>query len=353
MEYRIGGMLLMLLIAGGVVLYANPTMRKDGLKGDGAITGERYKEIAMPAGFVNSDGIAIGDLVGKKVILIDFLTYSCINCQRTFPYVNAWYEAYKDQGLEIIGIHTPEFAFEKNIENVRDAMKQFGIMHPIVLDNDYATWRAFGNQYWPRKYLIDIHGNIVYDHIGEGAYEETEQKIRELLAERAQVLGEAQKNVPASLAADTILTQKNTARSPETYFGSLRNERFANGVAGQSGLQTLSLPQELRANMLYLGGVWDIQPEHAEAMKESVVQFRYTAGEVYLVAESDVGAIIEVFQDGVLVHDAMGEDVTREGTLSVQESRLYKLIKNTKAGEHTLELRVRGKGARLFAFTFG
>src|SRR3989344_3254541 len=156
-----------------------------------------YVEIVNPSGFLNtgvdSDGkvapVTLGDLVGKKVILVDFMTYSCINCQRTFPHVKAWYEKYKDKGLEIVGIHTPEFAFEKNIENVRVAMKKAGITYPVVLDNDYGTWKAYANNYWPRKYLIDINGNIVYDHIGEGAYEETEMKILELLEERAKLLG--------------------------------------------------------------------------------------------------------------------------------------------------------------------
>src|SRR3990167_6237732 len=175
----------------------------------------KYKEITSPSGFVNTGPFNLKDIVGKKVILLDFMTYSCINCQRTFPYLNAWYEKYKDQGLEIVGIHTPEFAFEKNIENVREAMRRFGILYPVVFDNDYATWRAYGNQYWPRKYLIDIHGDIVYDHIGEGAYEETEMKIRELLLERSRLLGERSADAGA-LAASQMPGTPNAARSPET-----------------------------------------------------------------------------------------------------------------------------------------
>jgi cytochrome c biogenesis protein CcdA/thiol-disulfide isomerase/thioredoxin len=148
----------------------------------------RYNEIVDPSGFVNTDPITIGELIGDKVVLIDFWTYSCINCQRTLPYLTSWYEKYRDTGLEIVGIHTPEFAFEKNTDNVIEAANKFGITYPIVLDNDYATWGAYKNQYWPHKYLIDIDGFIVYDHIGEGAYEETEAKIQELLEERSEVL---------------------------------------------------------------------------------------------------------------------------------------------------------------------
>jgi thiol-disulfide isomerase/thioredoxin len=148
-----------------------------------------YKELVNPSGFVNSDPFQLKDIVGKKVILLDVMTYSCINCQRTFPYANAWYEKYKDKGLEIVAIHTPEFAFEHKIENVRDAMTKFGIKFPVVLDNDYGTWNAYGNNYWPRKYLIDIDGFVTYDHIGEGGYDETELQIKNALKERAERLG--------------------------------------------------------------------------------------------------------------------------------------------------------------------
>jgi thiol-disulfide isomerase/thioredoxin len=151
---------------------------------------KKYIEFVNPSGFVNTndESITLEQYVGKKVILLNVITYSCSNCQATFPYVNSWYEKYKEEGLIVIGLHTPEFAFEKKKTNVVDAMRQYGITYPVVMDNDYATWTAYGNRYWPRKYLIDIHGNIVYDHIGEGAYVETEIKIRELLAERKEVL---------------------------------------------------------------------------------------------------------------------------------------------------------------------
>lgn len=155
------------------------------------------KEISTPDGFINTgqnlDGsakpISIGEFVGKKVVLVDFWTYSCINCQRTTPYLNAWYQKYKDEGLVIIGLHTPEFEFEKIYENVLEATKSMEIKYPVVLDNDYSTWHAYRNRFWPRKYLIDINGYIVYDHIGEGKYEETEKRIQEALAERKVVLG--------------------------------------------------------------------------------------------------------------------------------------------------------------------
>ncbi len=152
---------------------------------------KKYIEIVRPSGFVNSNNqpITIGEYVGKKVIVLNVMTYSCSNCQATFPYVNTWYEAYKDDGLIVIGLHTPEFAFEKDKDNVEEAMLKFGITYPVIMDNEYATWNAYGNRFWPRKYLIDIHGNIVYDHIGEGAYEETDAEIVKALVERKRVLG--------------------------------------------------------------------------------------------------------------------------------------------------------------------
>jgi thiol-disulfide isomerase/thioredoxin len=356
LEYIIAGLLVVLV--GGAVAVISQGDKENGFEGDTAASlfskdkGTPYIEIQNPAGFVNTGDqpIKIADYIGKQVILLDIMTYSCINCQRTFPYVTAWYEKYKDDGLIVIGIHTPEFAFEKDKGNVEKAMKEFGINFPVVLDNDYGTWNALGNKYWPRKYLIDIQGNIVYDHIGEGGYEETEMKIQELLKERATLLG-AKAELDEELAVGAITEQKTLARSPETYFGSLRNELLANGVVGKIGEQTLTLPISLKSNSLYLSGAWDIAPEYARAEAGSVVTYKYNAKEVYLVAESEAGGTIEVWQDGKRVEVAAGADVPA-GLATIKASRLYKLIRNPQAGEHTLELKV-SPGVKLFAFTFG
>lgn len=346
------GIILAVLVA-GALLYVALTTPPDteNLTGD-AYPSHPYVEIVKPSGFVNTDGITLGELVGKKVILVEFLTYSCINCQRTFPYVVGWYEKYRDEGLEIVGIHTPEFAFEQDIDNVRMAMQKFGIEYPIVLDNEYETWRAYGNKYWPRKYLIDINGNVVYDHIGEGAYEETESKIRELLRERADTLGEAPG--PDTLAGKSVDVKEvipETA-SPETYFGYARNEYLGNGTAGQSGQRTYTLPSTLEDNKLYLEGTWDIEAQAARAISDAVVRYQYTAKEVYVVASSDSGGEIEVWQDGAQVTNLAGADVVN-GVARIGEARLYKLIRNSQAGAHTLELRVKGTGTRIYTFTFG
>lgn len=350
-EYTLGLLILLLVIIGLLVIFISPNPTPKVSSPDSS--GTPYVEITNPSGFVNTNDklVKIADYIGKKVILLDVMTYSCINCQRTFPYVTAWYNKYKDQGLIVIGIHTPEFAFEKDKKNVEEAMKHFGITFPVVLDNDYGTWNAYGNRYWPRKYLIDIHGNIVYDHIGEGAYEETEMKIRDLLKERIKVLGEKDM-ADSPLAASTIPEVQIAARSPETYFGSARNELLANGLPGRSGEQEFIIPNPIQTNRLYLGGNWIIDSENAKSKKDSIVKYLYNAGDVYLVASSDNGAEVEVWQDGKIVTDDAGSDVIK-GIMKVGESRLYKVIHNSEPGEHTLELRVKSGEVLLYAFTFG
>jgi thiol-disulfide isomerase/thioredoxin len=336
-----------------VLLLSSEEMRQGGGP-TFSVDGKRpYFEIESPAGFVNTDGITVGELVGEKIVLIDFMTYSCINCQRTFPYMTAWYERYKDQGLEIIGIHTPEFAFEKDINNVEEAMRKFGILYPVVLDNDFATWRACGNKYWPRKYLVDIEGNIVYDHIGEGAYAETELKIRELLRERAAKLGLPAPDESQPLVAEMRSEPRSVAQSPEIYFGSLRNELLAGGKRFVPGKQTFTLPNSFVLNALYLGGEWNITPEHAESVSaDARIVFRYKAKEVFMVASSKAGAVVEILQDGMPVEMVAGEDV-QGGEIRIQDERLYKLIRNPEGEEHTLEIRVKEGALEAFTFTFG
>lgn len=338
------------------MLLSSPKNNPSLSNGPDSQKGIPYQEIVNPSGFVNTNNapIRIADYIGKKVILLDVMTYSCINCQRTFPYVTSWYERYKNDGLIVIGIHTPEFAFEKDKKNVEKAMEEFGINFPVVLDNDYGTWNAYGNRYWPRKYLIDIHGNIVYDHIGEGAYEETEMKIKELLTQRNQVLGENPTlNGDDTLVSMAIPKQVIAVRSPETYFGSLRNEYLRNGTPGRAGEQTFVVPAVILSNSLYLNGTWNIVSEHAESIKDSKVVYRYSAKEVYVVASANEPVEIEVWQDGKLVTTEVGVDVSNNGIVTVKESRLYKLIRNSEPGEHLLELRVKGGRVLLFAFTFG
>ncbi|PIR89253.1 MAG: thiol-disulfide isomerase [Candidatus Harrisonbacteria bacterium CG10_big_fil_rev_8_21_14_0_10_40_38] len=307
---------------------------------------EHAKEIVNPSGFINTDeNFTIQNLIGEKIILVDFWTYSCINCQRTLPYLTAWYDKYKDQGLAIVGIHTPEFEFEKKYENVKQATENYGIDYPVVLDNDYATWRAYENRYWPRKYLIDIDGFIVYDHIGEGAYDETEEKIQELLSERKLALGSSE-NISGGIVAPSDMPETNFGKikSPETYFGSARNSNLGNGKSGQVGIQTFEIPSSLSPNTLYLKGKWDIQNEFAQNKESSAeIIFRYSSKDVYMVASADELITIKVYRDDKLISDS----------ITIKEDRLYKLIEGNDYEDHTIRIIINKPNLKAFTFTFG
>ena len=317
---------------------------------------DRAREITQPTGFINSLPFELKDVIGKKVILLDIWTYSCINCQRTLPFITEWDEKYRDKGLLIVGIHSPEFEFEKKLENVEAAVERFGIEYPVILDNDFGTWHAYRNQYWPRKYLIDIDGFVVYDHIGEGGYVETETKIKELLAERAKKLGE-KVNLTAELS-DIIVPEAITdlaPRSPGVYFGALRNSTLGNGDPGMLGGFELKAPNVFIRDIAYLVGSWNIFPEYAEnAVQDARIVYRYTGDKVFMVARAENGAEITILQDGEPIGDAAGSDVDSEGQVQINEERLYKIIDNSgEVGEHTLEILIKDSGFHVFTFTFG
>lgn len=305
---------------------------------------EKVPELSSIDGYVNTDGkpITLAELEGK-VVLLDIWTYSCINCQRTLPYINDWYEKYKDQGLVIIGLHTPEFAFEKILSNVEKAVEKFDIKYPVVLDNDYSTWNALGNQFWPRKYLIDIDGYIVYDHIGEGNYEETERAIQDALKERATRIG-MEDRIPTSTTkpSDAVAVDTNKVKSPETYFGAARNRYLANGIAGRTGEQTLTIPQTVFPNRLYLGGTWNMTPEYAEGKSGGNIVFSYEAKNVYITAGSTQGIEVEIYKDDVFVKK-----------VTIKDETLYPLIQDTDYGKHILKIVIPKAGLQAFTFTFG
>ena len=311
-------------------------------------------DISTPDGFINTDKVSVSDLAGKKVVLVDFWTYSCINCQRTLPYLNAWYDKYKDQGLEIIGVHTPEFEFEKKYDNVKKAVERFNIKYPVVLDNDFSTWDAYANRYWPRKYLVDINGKIVYDHIGEGGYDETEKEIQTLLAERAKVLGEQVSVATGEVKPEGAVTEMLGSRSPEIYFGAGRNDYMGSGQQGRVGVQTLAAPSGTMADdNFYLVGTWDFQPEFAESKSDGHLLFRYRAMNVYMVASSDKPMTVRVLRDGKPVSDDIAGADVHGGLVTIGDERLYHLIKEGEGSEHHLDLEIIGPGLKAFTFTFG
>ncbi len=326
-----------------------------------AITYQKAPELAQIDGYINTGGqpITISQFKGKKVVLIDFWTYSCINCQREIPYVNMWQQKYADKGLEIIGVSTPEFAFEHVLGNVESASKQLGIMYPVVLDNEYGTWNAFGNEYWPRAYLIDIDGYVVYDHAGEGSYDVTEHAIQKALAERDQRLGAAAPSFASpQTPSGTVEVDSAALGSPETYFGSNRNEYLGNGKPGQAGDQTLELPatSSVNANTLYLGGGWNFSGEYATNKTAGAkIQYLYKAKNVYFVAAPSGGSVkIKVTRDGGKpLGSAAGKDVDANGEVTIDSDRLYQLVGDSGYGIHTLEIEIESAGLEAYTFTFG
>ncbi len=323
------------------------------------------KELVSLAGYINTganpDGtgkpITISSLIGQKVILLDFWTYSCINCQRTLPYLEAWYAKYKDAGLEIIGVQSPEFNFEKVLGNVQAAVTKFGINYPVVLDNEMGTWNAYGNEYWPEDYLIDINGLVVDRNIGEGNYTTVEQEIQKLLLQRAAALGLPAATVPTGIVnvADVAIN----ANSPETYFGAARNEYLANGVQSTRGNQALTAPaaSDVQLNQLYLGDTWNFQDQYAQTTDTNeTIYYQYDAQHVYFVAsaaKANQNISITVLRDGKPLTTDRGADVDANGNATINQSRLYDLIDQSAAGQHTLEIIVHNPGLQAYTFTFG
>ena len=320
-------------------------------------TFKKYNEIVKPSGFVNTDDkpITIGEFIGKKVILIDFVTYSCINCQRTFPYLASWYDKYSDKGLEIIAIHTPEFAFEHKKENVEKAFKDFGLKFPAVLDNDYATWNAYGNSYWPRKYLIDIDGYVVYDHIGEGKYDETEKKIIDLLNERNTRLG-----LPIIEGGNiTDISSKEETGfgiSPETYLGSGRaDKQYGKALMCESGACLYESSIDIPSDRFSLSGKLKQSQENIELVSDTgSLYYHFTAGKVHIVADASKPVTAEIFIDGKPIPANLSGADVKSGKLIFSDSKLYTLFDTKgKAQTHMLEVRFQDPGFRGYAFTFG
>jgi cytochrome c biogenesis protein CcdA/thiol-disulfide isomerase/thioredoxin len=281
-----------------------------------------------------------------RVVLIDFWTYTCINCIRTLPYLRAWDARYRDRGLTIVGVHTPEFVFEREAENVRKAIAANRIRYPVAQDNEFATWNAWGNRYWPAKYLIDARGRVRYAHFGEGAYVESEAAIRALLAEAGQDrLGET--------ASARVETADPELVTPETYLGFERAEGFVPGPP-RPGYGIYEAPDDLRPVSFGLSGGWYVGQESATAVRDARIEARVTARKVFLVLSSKGGQPrdVEVLLDGRPVRAGeAGEDV-RGGRVTVREERLYRLVSLARVEDRRLTLRVPA-GVTGYAFTFG
>jgi cytochrome c biogenesis protein CcdA/thiol-disulfide isomerase/thioredoxin len=287
--------------------------------------------------------LSLRELRGR-VVLVDFWTYTCINCLRTLPYVTAWDRRYRDAGLTIVGVHSPEFSFEKDAGNVRSAIERAGIRYPVAQDNDMATWNAWGNQYWPAEFLIDATGHVRRGHFGEGEYAETERAIRALLAER----GDRALGATATVSGAVTPSLRTT---PETYLGAQRADGFA-GDRPRVGTRTYAAPRSLALNAFALSGTWRVSKESALAVRDAGLAAVVQAKDVYLVLSGGKGGAgrVRVAVDGRPAR-ASGTDV-RGGAVSVRRQRLYHLAHFDAPGRHRLDLRF-SPGVSGFAFTFG
>ncbi|MBW9063098.1 cytochrome c biogenesis protein DipZ [Rhizobium herbae] len=307
--------------------------------------------------WLNSRPLTVEELRGK-VVLVDFWTFSCINCIRTIPYVRAWAEKYRDQGLVVIGVHAPEFAFEKRIDNVKQAASDFKIGYPIAVDNDFAIWRAFGNSYWPAQYFIDAEGRIRHHHFGEGDHEQSERVIQELLTEAAGRRGDDGGLVKPDAKGAEFAPDFANLQSGEDYVGYMRAANFVSpeGVAADEARDyTVGA---LRLNQWGLAGNWTMGPEQATLNRAGgSITYRFSARDLHLVLGPGTGSRKVRFQvkvDGVAPGPDHGSDIDAAGNGTVSETRLYQLVRQSgEVRERTFEIRFHDPGVEAFVFTFG
>ncbi len=350
-----------MMMSGSNVMAAGPGMmmsNKSASQGSGALPVEgQLPSLSGATAWLNSPPLTAEGLRGK-VVLIDFWTYSCINCLRAIPYVRAWAEKYQGQGLVVIGVHAPEFAFEKNIDNVRRATRDLKVDYPVAIDNEYAIWRAFNNQYWPAHYFIDAQGRIRYHHFGEGEYEHSEEVLRQLLAEtgKTDVAGGL---VTVSASGIEAAADLGSVQSPETYVGYERSENFISpGGIVRGARHAYSAPSSLQRNQWALAGDWTVEGERAvlDGPGGRIV-YRFHARDLHLVlgpAEDGKPVRFRVLIDGAPPGADHGVDTDSEGHGVIGEQRLYQLVRQSRsATDRTFEIEFLDPGAEAFAFTFG
>jgi methionine-S-sulfoxide reductase len=351
-------------VAGGAMMMAAAEKPAEGgamMAAQGA-SGSSKTEGPLPnldgaTAWLNSKPLTPASLRGK-VVVVDFWAYSCINCLRSMPYVNAWYRHYKDSGLVVLGVHSPEFAFEKDIANVRAAVQKFDIQYPVALDNDMTIWKAFNNKFWPAHYFIDAKGQIRGHHFGEGKYGKSEREIRRLLTEAGA------KNLPDPLdeaAGVGVAAPADTASvaSPETYVGYARAENFVSpGAFARDAKKTYAIPKSLTLNQWALAGPWQVAKEHARLDgAPGRIAFRFKARDLHLVlgpAASGKPVRYRVTLGGAPPKQDAGMDVDADGNGVVREHRLYQLIREKgPVGEQEFVIEFLDPGVDAYSFTFG
>ncbi|MDE1770544.1 MAG: redoxin domain-containing protein [Thaumarchaeota archaeon] len=304
--------------------------------------------------YINTTPEELKSEIKDKVVLYDFWTYSCINCLRTLPILKSWNEKYADKGLVIIGVHSPEFEFEKDPNNVKMAALKYGLTYPIVLDSDHMTWNAFSNRYWPAEYITDDLGHIRHTHFGEGEYDQTEQIIQQLLDQRAKRLG---LNMTADQSLVKVEAQDfSLAQTPELYFG----YDFVDGrnyLGNPEGFQldktvSYTIPPGLQNDHFYLDGQWQNLPDNMKLVSDNgKIVLPYTAKDVHIVA-SGPGTNLQILLDG---KDVQSQDIGQDfknGTVSISDHRLYNIISSRESGSHTLTI-IAHPGFEIYTFTFG
>lgn len=352
------------LVTAAAVLAAGLTHMVSSLPGAASVAmplavagaGTRMPPLDGAVAWINTRPLGPAELRGK-VVLIDFWTYSCINWLRTLPHVRAWADKYKDHGLVVVGVHTPEFGFEKDLSKVRQAISQLDVRYPVAVDSDYTIWRAFDNNAWPALYFVDAQGKVRHSHIGEGDYERSERILQELLVEAGakdldrglvQVDGRGSQAQP----------DWNNLRTPETYVGYGRTESFASpGGLSRDRYRQYSAPARLALNSWALAGDWHVGVEAARVERANGrVLYRFHARDLHLVMGPSGGKPIpfRVLVDGRPPGAAHGADVDEDGLGTLVEHRLYQLVRQPgPVQERQVDIEFLQPGAELFAFTFG
>ena len=309
--------------------------------------------------WINSEPLKIEQLRGK-VVLVDFWTYTCINCIRTLPYLKSWDAKYRDKGLVIVGVHTPEFEFEKKYENVLKAVNDYKIKYPVAQDNNYATWSAYQNRYWPHEFLIDIDGYIRHDHIGEGSYDKTESMIQELLKDKME---REHKNSSVQLQiqkpGDAVDFEYKKIGTPEIYFG----YQFSRGSLGYQESKPdeifgYEFPQHASKNYVYLSGKWKNNADNLElAGHDGSILLIFEAKKINIVAGSDNESTAYIFLDNDKLNDkTKGLDTifaNNSSITKIKEFKLYNLASAADYDTHAVNINVQGKGFKIYTFTFG
>jgi thiol-disulfide isomerase/thioredoxin len=322
-----------------------------------SIDKSRYKmapDLVGIANYINTTPEQLVKEIEGKVVLYDIWTYSCINCVRTLPYITAWNEKYVDDGLLIIGIHSPEFEFEKDLNNVEMAVDKYGITYPVVLDNDMETWKAFENRYWPRKYLADHEGYIRYDHIGEGGYQETEKIIQQLLEERSLSLGV--QLASAESLVDIEEFQHTSFRTPELYFG-YKFSPGRNQLGNSEGFNpdnrvTYSLPEHFQQHYFYLEGTWENLAGSMKLVSDTgSIVLNYHAKEVNIVTAND--ADLGIFLDEKPIPTGYSGNDVVSGKVKTAEAGLYNIVNSEEPASHLLKIDISEPGFEIYTFTFG